>query len=130
MASAARNCRSALDVTARMGSMDGTKDPDLLTALKKYVENTCEAIKQVDNRLKREGSSLAQVLFEIPEASVGDVSWRELIGRRDVLAHQLLTIDDERGLPRGGAGLRCPFRIAVASKLRTCQNRTRCRQGV
>ena len=96
MASATRNCRSALDVTTRMDSTDGPKDPHLLTALKKYVEDTCEAIKQVDTRLKNEESSLAQVLFEIPEASHGQVSWRELIGRRDVLAHRLLTIDNER----------------------------------
>ena len=80
----------------RMDSADGPKDPHLLTALKKYVEDTCEAISQIDNRLKQEESSLAQVLFEIPEASQGEVSWRELIGRRIVLAHRLLTIDDER----------------------------------
>ena len=97
MASAGRSCRSALDVMIRMNRTDGPKDPDLLTALKKYVEDACEAIKQVDNCLKRKGSGLAQVLFEIPEASQeGEVSWRELVGRRDVLAHRLLTIDDER----------------------------------
>ena len=96
MASAARTCRSALDVMKRMDSTDRPKDPDLLTALKKYVQDTCEAIKQVDNGLKRQESSLAQVLCEIPEAAQGEVSWRELIGRRDVLAHRLLTIDDER----------------------------------
>ena len=71
MASAARSCRSALDVMKRMDSADGPKDPHLLTALKKYVEDTCEAISQIDNRLKQEESSLAQVLFEIPEASQG-----------------------------------------------------------
>ena len=34
MASAARSCRSALDVMKRMDSADGPKDPHLLTALK------------------------------------------------------------------------------------------------
>ncbi len=96
MARAARSCRSALGVMARMDRTDSPKDPDLLTALKKYVEDTCEAIKQVDNCLKRKGSGLAQLFFEIPEASQGEVSWRELVGRRDVLAHRLLTVDDER----------------------------------
>ena len=75
MASAARSCRSALDVMTRMDRMDGPKDPDLLTALKKYVEDACEAIKQVDTRLEHEESGLAQLLFEIPEASQGEVSW-------------------------------------------------------
>ena len=96
MASAARSCRSALNVMARMDRTDGSKDPDLLTALKKYVQDTCEAIKQADNCLKRKGSGLAQVFFEVPEASQGEVSWRELVGRREVLAHRLLTVDDER----------------------------------
>ena len=97
MASAGRSCRSALDVMIRMDHTDGPKDPDLLTALKKYVQDACEAIKQVDNCLKGKKSGLAQVLFEIPEASQeGKVSWRELVGRQDVLAHGLLTIDDER----------------------------------
>ena len=82
MASATRNCNSALDVTTRMDSTDGQKDPVLLTALKKYVQDTCEAIKQVDDSLQKKGSSLTQVLIEIPDASQGEVSWRELIGRR------------------------------------------------
>ena len=67
-----------------------------MAALKKYVEDTCEAIKQVDNELKGNGSSLETLLFEIPGESDNQVSWRNLIGRRDVIAHRLLTVDDER----------------------------------
>ena len=93
MASAARSCRNALDVMARM---EGTRDPDLSAALKKYVEDTCEAIKQVDNALKENGTDLAALLFEVPDRSQGEISWRDLVGRRDVIAHQLLTVDDQR----------------------------------
>ena len=79
-----------------MRADDGEKDPDLLTALKKYVEDACGGIKEVDNVLKRNGSSLEALLYEIPGTSDGNVSWRDLIGRRDVIAHQLLTVDDDR----------------------------------
>ena len=96
MASGARSCRSALDVMARMERAEGAQDADLVTALKKYVQDTCEAIKQVDNALKEKGSDLATLLFEVPDRSPGEISWRDLIGRRDVIAHQLLTIDDKR----------------------------------
>jgi uncharacterized protein with HEPN domain len=96
MSSAARTCRRARGVLARMRSGDGRNDGDLMTALKKYVEDTCGAIKEVDNELKRNGSSLEKLLFEIPGESDDQVSWRNLIGRRDVIAHQLLTVDEER----------------------------------
>ena len=80
MASAARNCKSALRVIARLHGSDALKDPDLLTALKKYVEDTCEAIKEVDNTLKRNKSSLTSLLFEIPDKTAGhEASWRNLI---------------------------------------------------
>ena len=45
MSVAARNCRSALDVIEKIDSLPETEDPDLFTALKKYVEDTCQAIK-------------------------------------------------------------------------------------
>ena len=96
MASGARSCRLALDVMTRMDRTDGVRDTDLLTALKKYVQDTCEAIKQVDNVLKANGSGLADLFFEIPDRSQDEMSWRDLIGRRDVIAHRLLTVDDER----------------------------------
>ena len=96
MASAARNCRRAMSVMDRMGQDEGRRDADLVTALKKYVEDTCEAIKQVDNELKRYDSSLETLLFEIPGQSDEQISWRNLVGRRDVIAHQLLTVDDRR----------------------------------
>ena len=97
MSSAARNCRRANSVIARMRQGKAREDLDLMTALKKYVEDACAAIKEVDDELKRNGSSLDKLLFEIPgEATDDQMSWRNLIGRRDVIAHQLLTIDDDR----------------------------------
>ena len=96
MASGARNCRSALVVMARMDDAVGSCDPDLATALKKYVEDTCEAIKQVDNALKEKDTDLATLIFEVPDRSQDEMSWRDLIGRRDVIAHKLLTVDDQR----------------------------------
>lgn len=95
MSSGARSCRKALDLMVRMERTADSQDPDLVTALRKYVEDTCEAIKQVDNALKRNGSDLATLLFEVPDGSHGELSWRDLIGRRDVIAHQLLTVDDQ-----------------------------------
>ena len=96
MSSAARNCRQANALIARMSDGEARKDPVLMTALKKYVEDSCSAIKEVDDELKRNGSSLETLLFEIPGESDGQISWRGLIGRRDVIAHQLLTVDDNR----------------------------------
>ena len=52
MLSAARTCRLVQSIMHRMRRGEGKKDADLMTALKKYVEDTCEAIKQVDNELK------------------------------------------------------------------------------
>ena len=97
MSSAARNSQSALQVIDRMSCSGNPQDRDLLTALKKYVEDACEAIKVVDNTLKENGATLEALLFEIPnEASSDEVSWRNLIGRRDVIAHRLLSVDDGR----------------------------------
>ena len=97
MSSAARNCKNALRVIARMHNSGKRRDPDLLTALKKYVEDTCGAIKEVDSTLDRNRSSLISLIYEIPDkTSEDDVSWRNLIARRDVIAHRLLTVDDER----------------------------------
>ena len=97
MASAARNTQSALNVIERMGGSTSLQDRDLITALKKYVEDSCEAIKVADNKLKDSGSSLESLLFEIPDDTLDEkVSWRSLIGRRDVIAHGLLTVDDNR----------------------------------
>ena len=96
MASGARSCRGALDLMARMDRTKGEPDPDLATALRKYVQDTCEAIKQVDDALEKRESSLATLLVEIPDRSHDEMSWRELVGRRDVMAHNLLTVDDER----------------------------------
>lgn len=95
--SAARNSQNALDVIDRMHGSSNLQDRDLLTALKKYVEDACEAIKVVDNKLKDNGASLESLLCEIPDETQDDeASWRNLIGRRDVIAHNLLTIDNSR----------------------------------
>ena len=97
MSSAARNSKNALKVIDRMNGSGKTKDTDLLTALKKYVEDTCEAIKKVDSTLKDNNSGLQSLLIEIPnETSEDEVSWRSLVARRDVIAHGLLTVDDDR----------------------------------
>lgn len=96
MASGARSCRGALDLMARMDRTKGEPDPDLATALRKYVQDTCEAIKQVEGALKKKGSELATLLIEIPDRSHDEMSWRDLVGRRDVMAHNLLTVDDRR----------------------------------
>ena len=96
MLSAARNCKAAIDVIERIDS-SGAHDRDLFTALKKYVEDTCEAIKVVDDDLKRYGSSIAELIPELPSESDHDVAtWRNLIGRRVVIAHKLLTVDNQR----------------------------------
>ena len=96
MASAARNCKNTVRVISRVHGSGDLKDPDLLTALKKYVEDTCGAVKEVDNTLKRHKSSLTSLLFEVPDTAETEVSWRNLIARRDVIAHALLTINDEQ----------------------------------
>ena len=90
-----RTCRQAIDLMGRMKIERNRQHDDLAVALRKYVEDTCEAIKQVDNELKKNGSSLEELLFEIPGAACDQVSWRNLIGRREVIAHKLLTVDDE-----------------------------------
>ena len=95
--SAARNAQDALKVIDRMHNSDGLRDNDLLTALKKYVEDTCEAIKVIDNILKNNSSSLNILFVEVPnESKSEEISWRSLIGRRDVIAHGLLTVDNEK----------------------------------
>ena len=97
MSSATRHCQSALRVIDRIHGSGEQKDPDLLTALKKYVENAGEAIREVDDTLGRNNASLASLLFEMPNNTGDDeASWRNLIGRRNVIAHQLLTVDDEQ----------------------------------
>ena len=97
MSSAARNCKSALDVIDKIDSSKSTQDQHLFTALRKYVEDTCQAIKEVDTELQARGSGLAELLFEFPNRSSNDeATWRNLIGRRDVIAHQSLTVDDQR----------------------------------
>lgn len=91
MLSAAQNAASAVGV---LDCPDFDSHPHLMTALKKYVEDTGEALKQVDNRLRKAGSSL-EGLF--PDLLGHDAAaWRSLVGRRDVIAHQVLTVDDNR----------------------------------
>lgn len=86
MSAAARSAVAGVEVLDRLKTED---DPHLVAALKRYVEDTGQALKEVDNRLKQLHSGL-NLLF--PEIS----SWKELIGRRDVIAHQILTLDDDK----------------------------------
>lgn len=91
MLSAARSAASAISV---LDCPDSKDDPHLSTALKKYVEDTGEALKQVDNRLRKADSSLEGLFPDLLGDDAAD--WRSLIGRRDVIAHQVLTVDDSR----------------------------------
>ncbi len=86
MSAAARSAVAAVEVLDRLKAED---DPHLLAALKRYVEETGQALKEVDNRLEKLQSGLNQLFPEISK-------WKELIGRRDVIAHELLTLDDNR----------------------------------
>ena len=92
------DAEGALHAIAQLNKPEHSQNHSLfLTALKKYVEDTCLAIKEMDNILKRHGSSLDILIFEIPNTNrADDMSWRNLIGRRDVIAHNLLTIDNKR----------------------------------
>lgn len=97
MSSAARSCKGALEVMDYLEESNSSVEKHLMTALKKYVEDTCAGLKEVDNTLEKNSSGLSQLFHEIPqEISECELSWRSLIGRRDVIAHQLLTIDNER----------------------------------
>ncbi len=97
IASAVRNSRNALGVMGRIHNSSNSQDRDLLTALKKYVEDTCEAIKVADNKFRDNDTGLEYLVFEVPGTTQDDeASWRNLIGRRDVIAHRILTIDDNR----------------------------------
>ena len=86
MAASARSAVAGVEVLDRLNTED---DPHLLAALKRYVEDTGQALKEVDNRLKKLHSGLNGLFPEIS-------SWKSLIGRRDVIAHQILTLDDGR----------------------------------
>ncbi len=93
MSSAARDASAAVDVLDRL---EGANDRHLDRALRKYVEDTGLALKEVDNRLKNAGSSLAELFPEVPDTRTDSASWRDLIGRRDVIAHRILSVDDVR----------------------------------
>lgn len=86
MSAAARSAAAAVEVLDRLTKEN---DPHLVAALKRYVEEIGQALKEVDNRLKVLHSGLNELLPDIS-------SWRSLIGRRDVIAHQILTVDDEK----------------------------------
>lgn len=86
IAAAARSAVEGVKVLDRLNTED---DPHLVAALKRYVEETGEALKNVDCRLKKLHSGLNELFPEIS-------SWKSLIGRRDVIAHQILTLDDNR----------------------------------
>ena len=85
ISAAARSAVAGVEVLDRLVGED---DPHLVAALKRYVEETGQALKEVDNRLKALHSGLNELF---PEFS----SWKELISRRDVIAHKILTLDDD-----------------------------------
>ena len=93
IASAARNAGKAIEVSKRL---EDAEAPHLVTALKKYVEDTGQALKEVDNRLKQRESSLAALFPEVAGDPESSTTWKELIRRRDVIAHQILSVDDEQ----------------------------------
>lgn len=86
ISAAARSAVAGVEVLDRLNGKD---DPHLVAALKRYVEETGQALKEVDNRLKALHSGLNELF---PEFS----SWKEPISRRDVIAHRILTLDDDR----------------------------------
>ena len=86
ISAASRFAVAAVEVLDRLNTK---YDPHLVTALTKYVENTGQALKEVDNRLKKLHSGLNELFPEIP-------SWKDLIRRRDVIAHKILTLDDNK----------------------------------
>ena len=69
MAAAARSAVAGVEVLDRLNTED---DPHLVAALKRYVEETGQALKEVDNRLKKLHSGLNELFPEIP-------SWKSLI---------------------------------------------------
>ena len=86
IAAASRSAVAGVKVLDRLNTED---DPDLVAALKRYVEDTGQALKEVDNRLKALHSGLNELFPEIS-------SWKDLISRRDVIAHKILTLDDDK----------------------------------
>ena len=93
VSSAARNAASAIAVLDRA---DPVRDAHLGAALKKYVEDTGEALKQLDKLLNDRCSTLAELFPDLSDGAEDTTTWKELIGRRDVIAHKILTIDDDR----------------------------------
>ncbi|MCY4365784.1 MAG: hypothetical protein OXE17_06130 [Chloroflexi bacterium] len=86
ISAASRFAAAGVEVLDRLNTED---DPHLLAALKRYVEDTGQALKEVDNRLKKLHSGLNELFPEIS-------SWKDLISRRDVIAHKILTLDDDK----------------------------------
>ncbi|MYB15452.1 MAG: hypothetical protein F4X41_00230 [Chloroflexi bacterium] len=76
------------------------------TALKKYVEDTGQALKEIDNRLKVRGSSLIALFPELPKEI-----WRDLLARRNVIAHRILSVDDKRVREEAGRYFRDLYRL-------------------
>ena len=91
---AKENIHNALLCRSRM--VDGgapLSDPDLCWALAKYVENTEESVKQLDNITH--GLLLAE-LTEIPFSDPdANLTWKNLKGMRERLAHRFWEIDHD-----------------------------------
>ena len=86
ISAASRSAAAGVEVLDRLNTED---DPHLVAALKRYVEDTGQALKEIDNRLKKLHSGLNELFPEIS-------SWKGLMSRRDVIAHKILTLDDDK----------------------------------
>ena len=86
ISAASRSAVAGVEVLDRLNTED---DPHFVAALKRYVEDTGQALKEVDNRLKKLHSGLNELFPEIS-------SWKDLISRRDVIAHKILTLDNDK----------------------------------
>ena len=82
----------AINLSRRMSTQgDLREDHDFRWGLVKHVENAQETVQALD---KASGYRLLSVLVELPlEADGDDLSWKGLIGMRNVLAHQPWALD-------------------------------------
>lgn len=64
-------------------------NPHLPAALKNYAYEVAESLRQVEDLLRKAGTSLDELFDEYPE-------WKDLRGLRTLLAHHLLQIDSRR----------------------------------
>ena len=83
---------AAINLSQKMSTQDDLReDHDLRWGLVKHVENAQETVRALD---KAGGDRLLSVLVELPLKADGDeLSWKGLIGMRNVLAHKPWDVD-------------------------------------